>query len=71
MLAGIVGRRAQRLRLNVDGKALEIPVAAMKLFTEVLAQMALGRAPRTRDNAVDRARLIRRSVRAGERAAAT
>ncbi len=45
VLAAIVGpSRAKRLRVHVDDETIEVPVAALKLFAEVLAQMALGRA---------------------------
>lgn len=45
VLAAVIGRGAEaRLRVHIDDEILEVPVAAMKLFVDVLAQMALGRA---------------------------
>jgi excisionase family DNA binding protein len=44
-LARIVGKGDQaRLQLEVDGQRLEVPLAAVKLLMDALAQMALGRA---------------------------
>lgn len=44
-LAAIVGpAAAERLRVMIGRETIEVPVSAMKLFAEVLAQMALGRA---------------------------
>lgn len=44
-LAAIMGpATAERLRVVIGRETIEVPVAALKLFAEVLAQMALGRA---------------------------
>lgn len=44
-MAAIVGpRQSERLRVVIDDETIEVPVSALKLFAEILSQMALGRA---------------------------